>query len=142
MNYERQIAYMHKPSFRPKAFTRYFTKKWKSIALALVGLALVVAGVFSVLPRLQEVDAARTGAVATVTINGTATSVVFVGGGDDHLYALDAASGNILWSTPLGDPTTNIFIWDSPFVFNNNVYIGTGTTGEGAGCALVAGQFF
>jgi outer membrane protein assembly factor BamB len=83
-----------------------------------------------------------TAALSTVTINGTPTSVVFVGGGDDHLYALDAASGNIIWSTALGDPSTNTFIWDSPFVFNNNVYIGTGTTGEAAGCSLVAGQLF
>lgn len=230
---------MIEPTFRSKAITQYLFKKWKGIALAVLGLALVVAGVFSMLPRLQAVQAASTGAggdwptymhdigrsgynrtetiinrtaahnlkihwtyqgggmifsqpvvangiiywgsfdgyehatnlsgqliwqqylgttttcapvsplgvvstaaVSTVTINGTATSVVFVGGGDDHLYALDAASGNIIWSTPLGNPSTNTFIWDSPFVFNNNVYIGTGTTGEAAGCPLVAGQLF
>src|SRR2546421_11735735 len=230
---------MHEPSFRPKAITQNFSKKWKSIALAVLGFALIIAGVFIMLPRFQAVQAARTGvggdwptymhdvgrsgynkaetiinrtsapnlkvhwtyqgggmifsqpvvangliywgsfdgyehatnlsgqqiwqqnlgirttcapvsplgvvstaAVSTVTINGTATSVVFVGGGDDHLYALDASSGSIIWSTPIGDPSTNTFIWDSPFVFNNNVYIGSATTGESSGCKLIPGQFF
>ena len=83
-----------------------------------------------------------TAAVATVPINGTNTSVVFVGGGDDHLYALDAATGAPYWSTPIGNPSTNTFIWDSPLVFNNTVFIGSATTGEAAGCKLVQGQFF
>ena len=230
---------MHEPSFRPKAITQNFSKKWKSIALAVLGFALIIAGVFIMLPRFQAVQAARTGvggdwptymhdvgrsgynkaetiinrtsapnlkvhwtyqaggmifsqpvvangliywgsfdgyehatnlsgqqiwqqnlgirttcapvsplgvvstaAVSTVTINGTLTSVVFVGGGDDHLYALDASSGSIIWSTPIGNPSTNTFIWDSPFVFNNHVYIGSATTGESSGCKLIPGQFF
>lgn len=80
-------------------------------------------------------------AVATVPINGTSKSVVFVGGGDDHLYALDALTGVIIWHTAIGNPSTNSFIWDSPLVLNNNVYIGSATTGENAGCALIPGQF-
>lgn len=82
-------------------------------------------------------------AVATVPINGTPTSVVFVGGGDDHLYALDAQTGTIYWSTAIGNPATNTFIWDSPLVLNNNVYIGSATTGEGAdpSCKVIPGQF-
>jgi polyvinyl alcohol dehydrogenase (cytochrome) len=82
-------------------------------------------------------------AVATVPINGTSTSVVFVGGGDDHLYALDALKGTIYWSTPIGNPSTNTFIWDSPLVINNNVYIGSATTGEGdnINCKVIPGQF-
>ncbi|MFL5654770.1 MAG: PQQ-binding-like beta-propeller repeat protein [Ktedonobacteraceae bacterium] len=90
-------------------------------------------------PALGIVSSA---AVATISLNGTPTSVVFVGGGDDHLYALDALSGTILWSTLLGNPSMNTFIWDSPLVFDNKVYIGIGTTGEGKGCALIPGQFF
>lgn len=80
--------------------------------------------------------------VATVPINGQATSVVFVGGGDDHLYALNAATGAIIWRTPIGNPSTNTFIWDSPLVIDNSVYIGSATTGESSGCKLIAGQFF
>ncbi|MGH2496681.1 MAG: PQQ-binding-like beta-propeller repeat protein [Ktedonobacteraceae bacterium] len=81
-------------------------------------------------------------AVATVPINGTPTSVVFVGGGDDHLYALNAATGAVIWHTAIGNSSINTFIWDSPLVLGNNVYIGSATTGEGNGCKLIAGQFF
>src|SRR5437588_6585549 len=80
-----------------------------------------------------------TGAVASLLITGTLTSVVFVGGGDDHLYALDATTGVILWSTPLGAPSSNTFIWDSPVVYNNSVYIGTASIGD---CPLIPGQLF
>ena len=53
---------MYGPSFRPEAITQTLFKKWKSISLAVLGLALIIAGVFNVLPRLQAVQAARTGA--------------------------------------------------------------------------------
>src|SRR3989440_1701269 len=80
-----------------------------------------------------------TAAVASVSINGSLTSVVFVGGGDDHLYALDASSGAVIWSTPLGAPSSNTFIWASPVVYNNSVYIGTASIGD---CPLIPGQLF
>ena len=99
-------------------------------------------GIRTTCAPVSPLGVVSTAAVSTVTINGTATSVVFVGGGDDHLYALDASSGSIIWSTPIGNPSTNTFIWDSPFVFNNNVYIGSATTGESSGCKLIPGQFF
>ncbi len=80
-----------------------------------------------------------TATVASLLINGTLTSVLFVGGGDDHLYALDASTGVILWSTALGAPSSNTFIWDSPVVYNNSVYIGTASIGD---CPLIPGQLF
>src|SRR3989440_958404 len=80
-----------------------------------------------------------TAAVASVSINGSLTSVVFVGGGDDHLYALDASSGAVIWSTPLGAPSSNTFIWASPVVYNNSVYVGTSSIGD---CPLTPGQLF
>src|ERR1039458_2849997 len=61
----------------------------------------------------------------TVGVASTATvvnSVVYVGGGDGQLYALDAATGSILWQTPLGGP--NSFVYSSPAVFGGSVYIG------------------
>lgn len=82
-----------------------------------------------------------TAAVTSVVINGVSTSVVYVAGGDTHLYALDAMTGAIIWSTPLGGTSTNAFIWDSPLFYNNNVYIGIATTGEPT-CTVVPGQFF
>ncbi len=78
------------------------------------------------------------GVVSSATVvNG----VVYVGGGDDNLYALNASTGAVLWQTPIGDPTTNTFVWDSPLVYNNVVYIGAATTGESTGCQLVPGLF-
>ena len=80
------------------------------------------------------------GIVSSATVvNG----VVYVGGSDDRLYALNASTGAILWHTHLGAANTNAFIWDSPLVVNNNVYIGTATVGEGSqGCKNAQGQFF
>jgi len=76
---------------------------------------------------------------SAAVVNG----IVYVGGGDHSLYALDASTGNILWDTPLGVANTNTFVWDSPLVVNGYVYIGTATTGEGiAGCNLVQGQLY
>ncbi len=92
----------------------------------------------SPLPSLGVVSST---AVATVSINGTPTSVVFVGGGDDHMYALNAATGAIIWSVPLGDTSTNIFIWDSPLVYNSRVFIGTATNGEPK-CPVMPAAFY
>jgi outer membrane protein assembly factor BamB len=78
-----------------------------------------------------------TATVTSLLINGTLTSVVFVGGGDDHLYALDDSTGVVLWSTLLGAPLSNTFIWDSPVAYNNSVYIGTASIGD---CPLIPGQ--
>ncbi|HEY6407080.1 MAG TPA: PQQ-binding-like beta-propeller repeat protein, partial [Ktedonobacteraceae bacterium] len=87
-------------------------------------------GVRTTCSPLSSLGVVSTATVASVSINGTLTSVVFVGGGDDHFYALDAATGAIIWSTPLGNSSTNTFIWDSPLLYNNSIYIGTATTGE------------
>ncbi len=92
----------------------------------------------SPLPSLGVVSTAT---VATVSINGTPTSAVFVGGGDAHVYALNAATGAVIWSTALAGPTTNTFIWDSPLVYNNSIYIGTATTGEPK-CKVVPAALF
>jgi outer membrane protein assembly factor BamB len=88
--------------------------------------------------RTTCAPASPLGVVSTAAVvNG----VVYVGGGDDHLYALNASTGAVLWSTAIGNPAINTFVWDSPLVYNNNVYIGAATTGEAAGCTLVPGLF-
>lgn len=78
---------------------------------------------------------------SAAVVNG----VVYVGGGDDNLYALNASNGSIIWNTLIKNPTTQpgtfSFIWDSPLVFNNTVYIGAATTGESSGCKLVPAIF-
>jgi len=76
--------------------------------------------------------------VSNVLIRGKMTSVVFVGGGDTQLYALDAANGNIIWHTALGVPP-NMMIWAGASVYNGSVYIGRSSYGD---CPLEPGEFF
>lgn len=82
------------------------------------------------------VGIASTANVATVPINGTRTTVVFVGGGNSIFYALDAANGHIIWQTRLGTPP-DYFLWSSPVVYNGSVYEGVSSFGD---CPLVRGE--
>jgi outer membrane protein assembly factor BamB len=71
--------------------------------------------------------------VATVPINGTPTSVVFVGAGASNLYALDAHTGTVLWQTNL-DSNPASFLYSSTDIYNGSIYIGIASTGD---CPLV-----
>jgi outer membrane protein assembly factor BamB len=86
-------------------------------------------------------DPSNWGISSTPTITtdvpvGGATSVLYVGGGNSKLYALNAATGAVLWSYDVGG-NPNTFIWDSPLVYGNSVYIGVSSFGD---CPLVQGQ--
>jgi outer membrane protein assembly factor BamB len=52
--------------------------------------------------------------------------VVYVGGGDSNWYAVDAATGNTLWSVPTGDNSASggHYNWSSPLFYNGFAYIG------------------
>src|SRR5258706_3824935 len=65
--------------------------------------------------------------------------VVFVGGGDSYWYALDAATGNVLWKVYTGDnsATGGHYNWSSPLLYNGYAYIGIASFGD---CPLVQGQ--
>jgi polyvinyl alcohol dehydrogenase (cytochrome) len=80
------------------------------------------------------------GVASTATVSdvpvGTSTSVLYVGGGDAQMYALDAQTGAILWTTRLGASPAN-FLWGSPAVYDGSVYIGVASYGD---CPLVQGQ--
>jgi outer membrane protein assembly factor BamB len=65
-----------------------------------------------------------------------ATSVMYVGGGNSKVYALNAATGAVLWSYDIGG-NPNTFLWSSPAVFGNSVYIGNSSFGD---CPLTQGQ--
>ena len=77
-------------------------------------------------------------AVATVTINGAPTSVVFVGGGNAQIYALNAATGAVIWQTLVGAVPNNV-IWASPLFYNGSVYISTASLCDNP---LTQGQVF
>ena len=64
------------------------------------------------------------------------TSVVYVPGGDDNLYALNALTGALIWKTNLGTPPAD-YLWSSPILFNGSIYEGVASFGD---CPLVQGR--
>lgn len=52
--------------------------------------------------------------------------VVYVGGGDDYWYALDAKVGAVLWKVYTGDNSARSghYNWSSPLIYNGYAYIG------------------
>ncbi len=74
--------------------------------------------------------------IASVTINGVATDVVFVDGGNAHVYALRASDGSVLWSTSLGT-SPNYMLWAGTTVYNGSVYVGVASYGD---CPLITGK--
>jgi len=78
----------------------------------------------------------RAGVTSAAAVQG---GVVYVGGGDAYWYALDAASGSVLWKVYTGDnsPTGGHFNWSSPLLANGYAYIGIASEGD---CPLVQGQ--
>ncbi len=78
-----------------------------------------------------------TATIASVTINGTPTTVDFVGSASDFLYALNAATGAVIWKTSLGAPP-NVVLWASPTFYNGSVYVGVASND----CPLIQGKEF
>jgi outer membrane protein assembly factor BamB len=90
-------------------------------------------------PGCTDPSAAGIVSTATVTTDvpiGTATSVLYVAGGNSKVYALNAATGAVLWSYDVGG-NPNTFVWSSPAVLGNSVYIGVSSFGD---CPLVRGR--
>jgi len=58
---------------------------------------------------------------SSVTIGN---GVVYVGGGNDYWYALNAANGAILWQVYTGDTTKGWYNWASPVIYNGFAYVG------------------
>lgn len=85
----------------------------------------------------SECSPARTlGVTSAATVQN---GVVYVGGGDDYWYALDASSGNVLWKVYVGDSTATggNYNWSSPLIYNGAGYIGVASFGD---CPLVQGK--
>lgn len=65
---------------------------------------------------------------ATVTTDpSTGTLTVYVYAPDGFLYALDAATGTVVWKGQVYTPSTSVndyYSWGSPLVVNGKVYIG------------------
>jgi polyvinyl alcohol dehydrogenase (cytochrome) len=84
----------------------------------------------------QVAGVASTATIATVTINGAATTVDFVGGGNGYFYALNAATGAVIWKTLLGAPPAH-FLWSSALLYKGSIYEGVSSFGD---CPLVRGK--
>ena len=82
-------------------------------------------------PPLDGISSSPT----VTTINGNVE--VLIGGGDANLYALNAATGQVLWKTPFPGSSPSIFIWSSPTVYNGSIYTGSSSFGD---CPLTQGQ--
>ena len=66
-----------------------------------------------------------TATVASDPVSGA--SMVYVGGGDGYLYALDAATGNIVWRQfviDVGSTENSGYLYGSPLVSNKMISIG------------------
>lgn len=66
-----------------------------------------------------------TATVATDPVSGKLTA--YVGGGDGYLYALDTATGDIVFRqfvTDVGTTQNTGFIWGSPTILNSVIYLG------------------
>lgn len=59
------------------------------------------------------------GPTSSPTVNN---GVVYVGGGDGNMYALNVSDGSVLWKTFLG--SAPVYLWASPLFYNNRVYMG------------------
>ncbi|MDQ6760089.1 MAG: PQQ-binding-like beta-propeller repeat protein, partial [Acidobacteriota bacterium] len=63
-------------------------------------------------------------------------NLVYVGGGDSAIYALDRTSGDVVWRVPLADPASGSYLWSSITLSGNSLYIGIASLGD---CPLVRG---
>jgi polyvinyl alcohol dehydrogenase (cytochrome) len=82
------------------------------------------------------VGVASTATVGTIPVNGVSTQAVFVGGGDHNFYALNAATGAVIWKSALGT-TASTFLWSSPLFYHGTIYEGVSSFGD---CPLVRGK--
>jgi len=84
-----------------------------------------------------QAGVASTAAIASVKINGKLTSVLFLGGGNGTFYALNAATGQSIWSRSFGSPSQGYFLWSSPAVYQGSVYMSVASWGD---CPLIQGK--
>ncbi len=91
-------------------------------------------GITTVRPDCNPSSGAGVSSAATVQ-NG----VAYVGGGDSYWYALNAATGAVLWRVYTGDNsvTGGYYNWSSPLIYNGYAYIGLASFGD---CPLAQGK--
>jgi outer membrane protein assembly factor BamB len=75
-------------------------------------------------------DPPSAGVAGTPTLALVAgAQVLYVGGGNAELFALNARNGSIIWKTTVGT-TPAEFIWGSPALYGTSLYVGVSAFGE------------
>ena len=85
-----------------------------------------------------QLGVASTATVQSIQIGSTSTRVLFVGGGDGTFYALNALTGQKIWSLPFGLTSQGYFLWGSPLLYKGYLYFGVASWGD---CPLLQGEF-
>jgi polyvinyl alcohol dehydrogenase (cytochrome) len=83
-------------------------------------------------PQVPECDPGI-GVTSQATLIG---NIVYVGGGDSAVYALDRATGNQIWRVSLADPASGSYLWSSIVPYQNALYVGVSSLAD---CPLVRG---
>jgi polyvinyl alcohol dehydrogenase (cytochrome) len=103
------------------------TLKWKTF----IDTTTTPAGCNAPWPVTQGVS-------SSATVNN---GVLYVGGGGQYWYALDASNGSILWKVFTGDNGSGAgggyYNWASPVLFDGYAYVATASAGN---CPSVQGQ--
>jgi uncharacterized protein (TIGR03437 family) len=84
-------------------------------------------------PVLPECEPRGIGVSSQPAVAG---NTVYVGGGDSAVYAMDSGTGRILWRSPLADPAVGTYLWSSPMLSRNALYIGIASLTD---CPVVRG---
>jgi len=80
---------------------------------------------------------ASSATITSVRIEHKEVKVLYVGGGDGRYYALNANTGQVIWSRFFGSPAEGYFMWSSPSFYKGSVFIGVASIGD---CPLIPGE--
>jgi outer membrane protein assembly factor BamB len=80
---------------------------------------------------------ASSAAVTTLKVGHATARVLYVGGGDGSYYALNADTGEVIWSHFFGSPADGYFMWSSPSFYKGSVFVGVASIGD---CPLIPGE--
>ncbi|HLQ29451.1 MAG TPA: PQQ-binding-like beta-propeller repeat protein [Ktedonobacteraceae bacterium] len=76
-----------------------------------------------------------TATIDNIPINGKTTTVILVGSSDAHVYALNAATGAVIWKTLLTS-VPHTFLWSNAAAYKGSIYMGISSVDD---CPLVPG---
>jgi outer membrane protein assembly factor BamB len=79
------------------------------------------------------------GAINSSVAVDTSRHLAYFGAPNDYFYAIDTRTGRDIWEVKLGEPDDGAWIWSSPLLVHDNVYIGLASRGDHP---CVRGQVF